>query len=231
MGENYYKILGVNEDASIEEIKKVYRRKVREYHPDVNPNLNDDNAIKEINLAYEKIMKIKKNGTLEEENYEKTKSQKSRNSYEKDKNQKVCKKESVYKTYNIHNLNFGSIDKDCIFVGDIYVVKQKKIYDFFDSFENQTYLKLKMKGAILLRIGFQKYINLSKIKSYTDIKQLKKNLNDTLKKDNVIILGDFYKPFMGDQIALNVRSYNELKNIERICQKKLVKEHKKFNLI
>jgi hypothetical protein len=34
---DYYKILGLPANSSIEEIKKAYRRKARLYHPDINP--------------------------------------------------------------------------------------------------------------------------------------------------------------------------------------------------
>lgn len=53
-GKDLYKTLGVDKKASADEIKKAFRRKARQYHPDVKP---DDKAsekkFKEINEAYE----------------------------------------------------------------------------------------------------------------------------------------------------------------------------------
>jgi curved DNA-binding protein len=51
---DYYKILGVDKKASQQEIKKVYRRLARQYHPDVNPgDKSAESRFKEINEAYE----------------------------------------------------------------------------------------------------------------------------------------------------------------------------------
>lgn len=48
---NLYKILGVSESASIDEIKKAYRKLAFKYHPDKNPS--GEEIFKEINVAYE----------------------------------------------------------------------------------------------------------------------------------------------------------------------------------
>jgi curved DNA-binding protein len=51
---DYYKTLGVDRKADEKEIKKVYRRLARQYHPDVNPgNKAAEARFKEINEAYE----------------------------------------------------------------------------------------------------------------------------------------------------------------------------------
>jgi len=51
---NYYAILGVAKDASVEEIKKVYRRLARQYHPDLNPgDKAAEEKFKDVSEAYE----------------------------------------------------------------------------------------------------------------------------------------------------------------------------------
>ncbi len=48
---NYYAILEVSTDASLEEIKQAYRRLARLCHPDISKGIND-RYIKQLNEAY-----------------------------------------------------------------------------------------------------------------------------------------------------------------------------------
>ncbi|HWR84754.1 MAG TPA: molecular chaperone DnaJ [Rhodoglobus sp.] len=50
---DHYEVLGVDRDASAEDIKKAYRRLARELHPDVNPSAEASERFKAVTHAYD----------------------------------------------------------------------------------------------------------------------------------------------------------------------------------
>lgn len=57
---DYYKIMGVSENADAKEIKMAYRRLARRYHPDINKEPNSEEKFKELGEAYEVLKDPKK---------------------------------------------------------------------------------------------------------------------------------------------------------------------------
>lgn len=50
---DYYEVLEVTRTATKDEVKKAFRKKARQYHPDVNGNADAADRFKEVNEAYE----------------------------------------------------------------------------------------------------------------------------------------------------------------------------------
>lgn len=53
MDKDYYKIMGVSEDASEKDIKTAYRKLARKYHPDISKEPDAEERFKEMGEAYE----------------------------------------------------------------------------------------------------------------------------------------------------------------------------------
>lgn len=52
---DYYEVLGVDQNASVDEVKKAYRKLARKYHPDVNKEADATEKFKEVKDAYDTL--------------------------------------------------------------------------------------------------------------------------------------------------------------------------------
>lgn len=63
---DYYKILGVSEDADAKAIKTAYRKLARKYHPDVSKENTAEERFKEVTEAYEVLKSAEKRAEYDE---------------------------------------------------------------------------------------------------------------------------------------------------------------------
>src|ERR1700751_3698062 len=105
---DYYKILGVDKNASEEDIKKAYRKLARKFHPDLNPNDKEANRkFQEINEANEVLSDPQKRKAYDKHgSIGNNASQRKRP--KKSKSEKSSKADNeTYKTY--YDLDYGNV--------------------------------------------------------------------------------------------------------------------------
>jgi len=67
----YYDILGLHSGASVEDIKKAYRKKARLYHPDINPDPDAKEMFISVTEAYEFLLTLHEKIDSDDESYRK----------------------------------------------------------------------------------------------------------------------------------------------------------------
>lgn len=160
----YYKILGLNENASLSEVKKAYRRLAMKYHPDRNNSEEAEEKFKEIKNAYEII--TNKNTNNNNRNF----------SYNNENYEKEFKFESIFGSF-FKDIGFESENyEDNIFIADLDVeqaykglryVKKVTLYKICDLCEGNKIKKGYKKVFCKKCRGtgyFKKYSNFINIK-------------------------------------------------------------------
>ena len=66
----YYLLLEVHEDATQEEIKKAFRKKAHDLHPDKNKNIDTTEEFQKLNKAYEALSNFRVDGEIEKVSHE-----------------------------------------------------------------------------------------------------------------------------------------------------------------
>src|SRR5215475_3169896 len=67
MAANLYETLGVKRDASVEDIRKAYRKLAKKHHPDINPgNKAAEDKFKAVSAAYEVLSDAKRRADYDE---------------------------------------------------------------------------------------------------------------------------------------------------------------------
>ena len=67
MGNNYYKVLYLNQNATDREVRQAYKRLALKFHPDKNPNAGSEERFKLIGEAYGELKDPMKRAKFDKE--------------------------------------------------------------------------------------------------------------------------------------------------------------------
>lgn len=161
MAKNPYKVLGVKEGASYDEIKRAYRELAKKYHPDRYQNnpLSDlaDEKMREINEAYDTLMKNAGGAYQYQQDSEQSydNSNASQSSYNKQQSQ------SGYQT-QYQNGNESDLERQArMYINSGNLNEAQKILDRMQNKNANWYY---LQGLVFLRRGWydRGYTNIQK---------------------------------------------------------------------
>jgi curved DNA-binding protein len=87
---NYYQVLGLNQSATFDEVRRAYRILARRYHPDLNPGKQSEERFKQISLAYQVLSDTDKKRIYDTELESEKRIRAGFAAYERAKNQKFA---------------------------------------------------------------------------------------------------------------------------------------------
>jgi hypothetical protein len=187
--EQYFKILGVDINASLDQVKKAYRKKARLYHPDLNKKKEAAELFIIINEAYEYLLDYIESGrkaddaraklVKEWQEYRRQEARKRAYKYSKEKYIEFTRS-NTYKTSMVLNkvqlfinLSVAVFIISMAIIG--YVIKWQMVDKGADPPTLITFLSLLSIGVIFL------LVSLAHLKAF--IKNTRKsNLNETKNK-------------------------------------------------
>lgn len=110
MNRDPFQILGISENATLEEAKEAHRRLAKKYHPDINPDQGSTKKMSEINVAFDEVLNILENrANYHNDNASNYQERKSNNTnYHKDFDKEQSTPNDTYNSSNYTQRNQNS---------------------------------------------------------------------------------------------------------------------------
>lgn len=113
MNKNFYQVLNISENATLEDVKKAYRKLALQFHPDKNKDKGAQSKFIEINIAYETLKDS--NLRTEYDNFLKSEKENLENEFEINNNKKNEEKAKEYASMSYEQ--FENIIENIFFAG------------------------------------------------------------------------------------------------------------------